>query len=126
MDISIERGFIYTRINCAYLGCKLGKTIDLYEEEQGYAASEVEAGHFDQVFAVPRGQMALIMRWLELELREIQINHGEDLFLRTNVIESLLQNYGVKYLKLSRLAIDKLAHINKEKYDQMFLNPDTA
>jgi hypothetical protein len=115
-------GYIYVRFHESYDkydACKLGKTLNIPNRENGYIPGEILRGHFEIAFEVSYEKYSEIEIGLQSKFKEynIKINAGTEFFKKEIVtkIEPYLLENNYKYKKLTKEDIKMLLRRYKIK-----------
>ncbi len=115
-------GYIYVRFHESYDkydACKLGKTLNIPNRENGYIPGEILRGHFEIAFEVLYEKYSEIEVGLQNKFKEynVKINAGTEFFKKEIVtkIEPYLLENNYKYKKLTKEDIKMLLRRYKIK-----------
>jgi superfamily II DNA or RNA helicase len=113
-------GYIYVRNHPSYDvydACKMGKTNNIPERDTQYATGEIKRGYFEAVFEVPIEKTQEVERFLQYELRELNVKYDAGTEFYNKKIITLIEPYlikrGIKYKKLSKQEINDLVRRNR-------------
>jgi superfamily II DNA or RNA helicase len=113
-------GYIYVRNHPSYDvydACKMGKTNNIPERDTQYATGEIKRGYFEAVFEVPIEKTQKVERFLQYELRELNVKYDAGTEFYNKKIITLIEPYlikrGIKYKKLSKQEINDLVRRNR-------------
>jgi superfamily II DNA or RNA helicase len=118
----VLNGYIYVRFHESYdkyNACKLGKTLNIPDRENGYIPGEILRGHFEIAFEVSYENYSKIEIELQKKFKDynIKINAGTEFYNKEIItkIEQFLLDNDYNYKKLTKEEIKNLIRTHRIK-----------